>query len=443
MTWLPGLIVLAVGLAAGLLIARRLQGAKATGRDVELQLSDLETRRDDLYRRLREIDEGLAPEADREPLERAAARTLQKLELLEADLGKRHPKLARERDRDHARPAVEPAAPAKPASSPTRVFLTGFAYGVGLLLLLGGLIYWAVRDAQPRPDQAGPMSAPQGAEAPHPEFADLPPEVADRIESLTSYLATNGEDLNARKQLGYTYLGASRFVEAFDQGKEILERQPDDPDGLYLQGVVRLTMGQWQIAEELLGRALASDPAHIDSLTAAGIIRLRLGDYEQAIALWQRGSEALGGSHPMLDRLVTLAREGRSPEEILGMPAPPEAAELAAPAAPAAPAPDAITVSIDLAPGAQPTPGATLFVALRGPGGGPPSAVKRINGPSFPLTVTLSQADSMMGAPLPPSGTVSVRLDADGSASTQQPGDLAASGEAAVGGAISLLLDAG
>ena len=59
MTWLPGLVVLAIGLAAGLIAGRRFKGAKEQpgDRDLELQIADLEARRDDLYRRLREIDE--------------------------------------------------------------------------------------------------------------------------------------------------------------------------------------------------------------------------------------------------------------------------------------------------------------------------------------------------------------------------------------------------
>ncbi len=479
MTWLPGLAVLAVGLVAGLLMARRLQGGKrAAGKELELRIADLEARRDDLYRRLREIDEGDGPEEDRTPLERAAARTLRELDRLQGELVRRHPKLARKQKRaGKVAAGVEaPAAPAAVAArSQARLFITGFAYGAGLLILVGALIYWAVRDAQPRPDDAGPMAAPPASDTPHPEAGDLPPEIADRVAAIASRLESAPDDLDARKDLGYTYLGAGRFVEAFRQGEEILARRPEDPDGLYLTAIVRLTMGQWQDADQLLARALATDPEHVDSLTATGIIRLQLGDYEQAIAIWKRGLAAVGGANPMIERLIRLAEEGRPPEEILGLdaaaaseppverqptaeeilgldparaaeppPAPAPATPAAAnPAPAAAPAADVITIRLELAPGATATPGSILFVMLRGAAGGPPVAVKRIGDPRFPMTLTLGQDDSMMGAPVPETGTVTARLDVDGSASTRGDGDLEASAEAGLGEAITLRLTSG
>ncbi len=440
-TWVPGLVVLAFGIGAGLLMARRFQGARATdGSDVQLRVEDLRARRDDLYRRLKEMDQGVIPDTDRESLEHAAARTLRELESVEADFKRKHPKLARQNREEAAPSSTEDA---RPAPSSARVFVTGFAYGAGLLLLIGGLIYWAVRDAKPREDSNGPMAAAPAPQEAHPETGALPPQVAQRIEALGAQLAQNPDDLEVRKQLGYIYLGTSRFIEAFEQAGAILERQPDDPDGLYLQGIVRLTMGQWQIAEGLLQRALTVDPTHVDALTAAGVIRLRLNDYEQAIEFWERGRMAFGGSHPMLDRMVALAQEGRSPEEILGMPAVDPSSAPAPPAQPATPAADVYTLTLDIAAGKQVPPGSTLFVSLRGGPTGPPTAVKRINRPIFPMTITLGQADSMMGALLPESGTVSARLDADGSASTRDASDLAASAEVSVGDAISLTLDAG
>jgi hypothetical protein len=99
-----------------------------------------------------------------------------------------------------------------------------------------------------------------------------------------------------------------------------------------------------------------------------------------------------------------------------------------------------VTITIDLDPNAVAPRGAILFVSLSGPTSGPPAAVRRIDTPSFPLTIALTQQDSMMGAELPESGTVNVRLDADGSVSTRSPQDLSASAEVSMGDAISLQL---
>jgi tetratricopeptide (TPR) repeat protein len=443
--WLPGLIVLAVGIAVGLLAGRRMKGAKGkpTDRDLELKAADLEQRRDDLYRRLREVDAGVGPAADRPALEKAAARTLLELDRL----AKKHPQAVRKQKKKRKDDQEDEAIPAV-AHSPARVFLIGFGYGVGLIVLVGALIYWAVRDAQPRPEeQAAPMARPApGQEDPHPPGM-VSGDIANRIVSLDSYIVNNPEDLEARTELGYVLLGAGRYVDAFGQADQILQRDSRNVDALYMQGVVRLTMGQVDQAQVLLEAAVASNAAHVDSLTALGVIKLRGNDYDGAVALWKQALAAIGGSQPTLERMIAAAEAGSPPEEILGVPGPISPSPASAPAAPsaptatpAAPREDGFTINIALAPGAVAPQRAILFVALSGPVSGPPAAVRRIDSPSFPLTITLTQADSMMGAELPAEGTVNVRLDADGSASTRGPEDLSASGELRLGGSIDLQL---
>ena len=76
-------------------------------------------------------------------------------------------------------------------------------------------------------------------------------------------------------------------------------------------------------------------------------------------------------------------------------------------------------MTIDLAPGAQIAPQATLFVFLRPEDGrSPRAAARRISGPSFPLAISLGPDDSMMGTELPESGTLVARLDTDGNIAT-------------------------
>ncbi|MBP9143659.1 MAG: hypothetical protein KBI44_04170, partial [Thermoanaerobaculia bacterium] len=105
-------------------------------------------------------------------------------------------------------------------------------------------------------------------------------------------------------------------------------------------------------------------------------------------------------------------------------------------------------VHIELAPGTVAPRGAdgspaTLFLALRGAAPGPPSAVKRLVNPAFPLDLTLSASDSMMGQPLPLEGKLSVSLDGDGNASTKEPGDLVAAVEAHSGTPVHITLESG
>ena len=99
---------------------------------------------------------------------------------------------------------------------------------------------------------------------------------------------------------------------------------------------------------------------------------------------------------------------------------------------------------VELAPGTVAPPGAVLFVNLRiVAGAGPPSAVKRIDSPTFPLEITLDANDAMPGLegrPLPASGVVSARLDGDGNASTRDPSEPSAQADAALGEAVTLTL---
>ncbi|MDX1385101.1 MAG: hypothetical protein R3190_15720, partial [Thermoanaerobaculia bacterium] len=74
--------MLAIGLAVGIVVALRLRRRRPTAadRDRDLEIADLEQRRDELYRKLREEDEETLEPEDRRELELAAARTLKRLD---------------------------------------------------------------------------------------------------------------------------------------------------------------------------------------------------------------------------------------------------------------------------------------------------------------------------------------------------------------------------
>ncbi len=440
--WAPGLAILLVGLAVGLLAARRFAretGGEASERDLELKIEDLEARLEELYQRLR--GERHADAGELSALEKAAARTLRELETSRELLGRRGPAAApaRKRGRDAAKPAR--------ASAPGgRSFVTGFLYGAGLFALLGALLYWALRDAQPKPPEAAPAPPVQSAGAPdeHPAGPQVPSEVVEQLRALDNFILANPENLEARRDMAYLLLSAGQLFDAFGQADQILRRRAEDPDALYIQSMVRLAMGNGEQAMSLLQRALAADPAHVDSLVAMGLFRLREGEYGPAIELWERGLEAVGGEHPELGRLLAMAREGRPIEEILGTGPEPGATEAGGPLQlpqTGDPEPEGgYQVVVGLSSGARPQPGGVLFVILTSAEGGPPSAVKRIADPRFPLELTLGPQDAMMGQPLPTSGVLTVRLDRDGNASTREPDELSASQAASEGSVVSLVL---
>jgi hypothetical protein len=145
-----------------------------------------------------------------------------------------------------------------------------------------------------------------------------------------------------------------------------------------------------------------------------------------------------------------MAESGASAAEILG--SPPQRADQTTDAEAAQPGAavssgsgDLYRVRLELAPGKTVPPGATLFVNLRiVAGAGPPSAVKRIDAPTFPLEITLGTSDAMpglQGRPLPPAGVVNARLDGDGNATTREPDYPTAQADATVGSPVTLVLE--
>ena len=72
--------------------------------------------------------------------------------------------------------------------------------------------------------------------------------------------------------------------------------------------------------------------------------------------------------------------------------------------------------------------GAVLFLVARSAAGGPPLAAKRIEVLDFPLDYSLGPDDRMVAArPFVGPLRITVRVDADGNASTRNPGDLVGS----------------
>lgn len=182
-------------------------------------------------------------------------------------------------------------------------------FGIGLLAggafaVLAGAIFWMSR---PGPEEAPavadtPVVAP--ATEPHQTAGALSPALAARDQ----YLVENPDDLDARREMALLLVAEERHMDALGQADRILERSPGDPTALYVQGVVRLTMGQRDSGKGLLEQALASDPRHIHSLIALGTVHLQDGDGENAVAVLERALEAAGGRHEGIQAKLSQAR---------------------------------------------------------------------------------------------------------------------------------------
>lgn len=426
-SWIPGTVVLAVGLIGGLWMALRLRRPAAAAKegprvhDLELEIADLEARRDDLYAQLRGADE-IEDFDEARALELAAARTLRDLDRARAKLGEVAPKAARARAKKGPAMSAEPAAaPAAPAAAHNPILW--FAAGVGFTALVAALIFWAMNDAKP-----DAMAAAQNASSELPEghpgdLEGMSPDERARAGELEAELTRNPDNLNARKQLMVLLAQSQQFVEAMKHAEKVLSVDPEDPDGLYISAAVRLTMGRNEEAIALIDRVLARFPDHVLAHLVRGSALLRLGRRDEGREAWEAALQAAGGSSPDIEALIA--------EEFAGGPAP-ESAGGTVPAAEDG-TPKEYRVAVDLIPGAVVAPGATLFVSVHRIGGGPPAAVKAVRNPKFPLEVTLTQSDSNTGIPLPARGMIVARLDSDGHPGTESPDDLSAEGEGASG----------
>ncbi|HZN43692.1 MAG TPA: hypothetical protein VFB56_00085 [Nitrospiraceae bacterium] len=83
-----------------------------------------------------------------------------------------------------------------------------------------------------------------------------------------------------------------------------------------------------------------------------------------------------------------------------------------------------VMIAQDLVDRVKPTD--VLFVIVRRPSGPPrPLAVKRVDGPKFPVTFEITAADVMVqGTELKGMVDIIARLDRDGQAGQPQPGDM-------------------
>ncbi len=188
----------------------------------------------------------------------------------------------------------------------------GIAAGALCALIVGGLWIWNA-DVNPVLSGSTEPVEPAGPSMPLPRQEGS----GGSLEERDRYVLANPDDLAARREMALILLSEERFMDAMGQADQILERQPDDPTAFYVQGVVRLTMGQRGRGRELLERAIELDPQHLHSLIALGRLHLQEGRSDQAIAAWRTALEAAGGRHAGIEKM--LAEAGASSDSAGGL----------------------------------------------------------------------------------------------------------------------------
>jgi Flp pilus assembly protein TadD len=390
------------GLVLGGLLLYALSRRKLAAEAADIERLDLEVKRDALLRQLREL--GDENPAERARLEQEAAAVLR---ALERRTGFSPSKPVPSKGRAEARP-----------TSATRGFLWG-AGSVAAVALLVWLVTSQLKQRTPNSEVTGSIPAASNQQ---PATATDP-----QIQQLEAAVQQNPNDLNLRTELAKAYLDHENLMAVFEQTKIVLEKAPDNAKALTYQALVRMAMGQMNEATTMLEKATQSDPSLLDAWVGLAWIRVRMGktaEAEQAIRSAQK-------MHPEeASRLEGVFQEMKS-----------RAGEAQAATATPAPAGPAVKVIINME--GTPKPSAAIFVLARAAGvtAGPPAAVKRLAVTSFPMTVELSAADSMLGQPLPEKLRIEARLDSDGDATTKDPADpKAAEDNVAAGSTVSLTL---
>jgi cytochrome c-type biogenesis protein CcmH len=235
----------------------------------------------------------------------------------------------------------------------------------------------------------------------------------DNVETLLAITRDKPEDVQAWLNLGRAYLRITQWPLA-RRSFQHADRLSNGGNAAALAGLAQTIVfenngGETPEAEALFERALALDPRSPQALFYTGVALLNGGRLPEARARFSALRD-LGPPPQVVDALdkqiaaidVEIARRKPDPATAIHL-----LVTLAAPLRDQVPS------------------GATLFVFVRSPQGGPPLAVKRLAA-GFPQRVDLSAADSVMaGNRINPGQHVEVmaRLSASGTP-TASSGDL-------------------
>lgn len=151
-------------------------------------------------------------------------------------------------------------------------------------------------------------------------------------------------------------------------------------------------------ADSLLKAAIAEEPGNIEAHSVYAFMALQKEDFQTALARWQAMLPLMEKGTPryvMVERSMEYARAQLKARGIAAAPAAESAGQTQASQGQVKEG--EFPLHITLAEGIQLPPDAHLFVFAVVPNGPPmPIAVKRIAGPTLPLTLSLGDGDAMM-----------------------------------------------
>ena len=258
------------------------------------------------------------------------------------------------------------------------------------------------------------------------------------MQRIAARSAAREDNLQYLDLLGQLHMADENYRAASAHFARLAARAPQDPRAQAMAAQAQFLAAGRVLddrARLLAERALAVDPRQRTALGLLGMAAFEAGSYRAAASYWERlqaQETPASPAYKMLGDVLALARQRG------GLVAPAdETAPLDKTAAGGHSA--GISVSLAFAAGVDAEPGATVFVFARPASarGGMPIAVRRLSAGDLPLTLRLSDADSMAGQLLSAAGAVrvSAQLSVNGQPGLANARLSGAAGPVAVGGA--------
>ena len=243
-------------------------------------------------------------------------------------------------------------------------------------------------------------------------------DLEDFILGVRSRLMQDPSDIRGWDLLGRIGMGTNNLQLAIDSYQQALVVAPDDKDLKMSYAKVLSQTGDPSYiaqAEKISASLLSEQPDHLEALSIEAFAALQQENFAKAIEVWKKMERQLpDGSERklMIERSIAYAQKQLEQSSASNMTTQAEPTAL-----------QSYQVTLDLGANVTPEPGATLFVFATAVEGSPlPLAVKRMPLPEFPVTLSLSDLDSMTAehklsnSPLFYFGA---RIDSDGNIETK------------------------
>ena len=255
------------------------------------------------------------------------------------------------------------------------------------------------------------------------DYRRLMLEVEDRA-------AKRPDNLHYQSMLGRFYMNEGDYGRARAVYAGLAEQAPNDAQAAAMAAQAGFLAAGRKLSSEdqlLAEKALAINPHQRTALGLLGMVAYEQGEYGAAATYWRRLLVMEDPNSPSAEMIRGVIARAEAEAGI----APPPAA----PGQPAQPAPAAVgpgvTVRLELAQGAEASPGDTVFVFARNPevDSRMPVAVKRFTAGQLPVTLRLDDAASMAGQKISDLAAVEVVARVS---PTGQPGEQHATFQASI-----------